>query len=786
METVRGACSKDKVGGMVFIREDITPSMLEWKAVDDDKNNIAIPLNKLVALQATKETVPKMILQISYKSDVENEPDKKMKLHFNNRPTMNNIKDALQTIVARSRTRVEGSPSTPMSDAGIGSPSTLSSTFPGAAAAGKTGGTGLSQSPSGGGSLQPGVSPSTPTPVPSSSSSSATGNFSLAQNALSDANLLKNFELQQKLLLEDRNLRNIFTKSVMSFKLSPTIFWSSRINQLRTFALTISQHRGPYNVLSTIKPVATSDNQVNVNVTRDTINEIFEIYPIIKRAFTDLVPKRFLEGEFWSRFFNSKLFRRLRGDKIGINSGRGDVVLDKYLYMDEKATPLSDVNKESQKEAGKEQGKEGKSKEGKGKEQSKESNKEETSADATTATTSQADGNSPKRRKVEAENPLLNDNITDDNITVNKTIDLFANEQDNSQKLGNRPDMTMRFDGDLLTIMGNSSGGGPNRFQGNGRENEMVILMRNMNKLSSKMMSMSSADTSSSSSSSSLPRTKGETTVDGLSAQEVNEYEEELNLHDLNVVEESHYIKLNINTSASRSPSVGPGEKDAGAEEQLDDKEAQNFIYQQFQQVTKGGDEKTEKDDIKTSNYFDLTDTFKGKTEDIEKTSFEVSALLRQNFKTYKLLNKDETYLKSSYEKVPVNLVPDSLYQEIITYNITIVEFLSHFWKLFLQGKNPQQLKKLFTSLKNCANLLREFKTRATAQLEAIEIVAKNEKLRDKILKDFNSCLEPVELSLQTALTKYTAAAAAAPSATSATSVSSVAPVAPVPATEGA
>ena len=119
----------------------------------------------------------------------------------------------------------------------------------------------------------------------------------------------------------------------MQFKLSPQVFWSSRLNQLRTFALTISQHKGPYNVLSTIKPVATSDNQVNV--TRDTINEIFTIYPIIKKAFDDLVPNKFNEGEFWSRFFNSKLFRRLRGDKISISNSRGDVVLDKYLYIDQ-------------------------------------------------------------------------------------------------------------------------------------------------------------------------------------------------------------------------------------------------------------------------------------------------------------------------------------------------------------------------------------------------------------------------------------------------------------------
>ena len=316
--------------GMVYIREDLAPLMLEWKPIDEQEEDraISIPLNSLTTLQSTKETSPKMILKIVYKltsgppntnaDGTDNGggggEEKSFKLTFTNRPTMNTIKDSLQTIVARSRTRVEGT-STP-------TPAPApASTFGSAPQADST---------------RDSTSSSTPIPPTTSGTSTSSSLLSLAASqSLSDANLLKNFELQQKLLLEDRQLRDVFTKSVMQFKLSPQVFWSSRLNQLRTFALTISQHKGPYNVLSTIKPVATSDNQVNVNVTRDTINEIFTIYPIIKKAFDDLVPNKFNEGEFWSRFFNSKLFRRLRGDKISISNSRGDVVLDKYLYIDQ-------------------------------------------------------------------------------------------------------------------------------------------------------------------------------------------------------------------------------------------------------------------------------------------------------------------------------------------------------------------------------------------------------------------------------------------------------------------
>ncbi|KAI5965799.1 TFB1 [Candida pseudojiufengensis] len=651
MDVIRGACSKDKVGGMVYIREDIVPSMLEWKAIEDDKNFLNIPLNKLIALQASKESTPKMILQISYKLDDDQQEPTKIRLHFNNRPTMNNIKDALQTIVARSRTRVEGS-STPTPQQSLTTPQTTSASA---------------------------------TPTPTSSSSSST-----SAPSLSDSNLLKNFELQQKLLLEDKNLRNIFTKSVMQFKLSPTIFWSSRINQLRTFALTISQHRGPYNVLSTIKPVATSDNQVNVNVTRDTINEIFEIYPIIKRAFQDLVPQKLSEGEFWSRFFNSKLFRRLRGDKIGINSGRGDAILDKYIYMDDKL-----INEEN--------------------------NNGEQNGD-----TNENDEQITKRRKLNE----LNANH------INKFLDLSGNEQDNSQKLGNRPDMTMRYDDDnndndttttTTTTAKNSK-----------KENEMIILMKNMNKLSSKMMSMSSEN---------IP-TNGENSIDGLSANEVNEYEEDLNLHDLNDYNDSNYIALNINTNGNTTSEVIEKliDDDLNIEEtnsndvQLDDIDLSAYLSNQIQ-----------------TNEIDLSETFKNKEQDIEKTYLQISNTIKQNFKTFKLINKEEQTSSSTIQSQPINIIPNLLIQEIITYNITIVEFLSHFWKLFLNSSesNSNQLKKIYTSLKNCSNSLKQFKIKSITELNEIEIVKSNEKLKDKVLKDFNSCLKPLEISLDNALNKY-------------------------------
>ena len=108
---------------MVYIREDLAPLMLEWKPIDEQEEDraISIPLNSLTTLQSTKETSPKMILKIVYKltsgppntnaDGTDNGggggEEKSFKLTFTNRPTMNTIKDSLQTIVARSRTRLK-------------------------------------------------------------------------------------------------------------------------------------------------------------------------------------------------------------------------------------------------------------------------------------------------------------------------------------------------------------------------------------------------------------------------------------------------------------------------------------------------------------------------------------------------------------------------------------------------------------------------------------------------------------------------------------------------------
>lgn len=155
-----------------------------------------------------------------------------------------------------------------------------------------------------------------------------------------DGRLKSDVELQQSLLKADPALSKTFMESLRTKPESITNsqftsqFWSTRVHILRAHAIEKNQTRGAYNVLSTIKP-KTVDNAVRLSISKEQIQLIFNQHPLVKRVYDENVPK-LSEESFWSRFFQSRLFKKLKGEKIG-ESDPTDPVLDKYLRYDEDA-----------------------------------------------------------------------------------------------------------------------------------------------------------------------------------------------------------------------------------------------------------------------------------------------------------------------------------------------------------------------------------------------------------------------------------------------------------------
>ncbi|CCF58110.1 hypothetical protein KAFR_0D04620 [Kazachstania africana CBS 2517] len=306
-----GAATFKKVAGIITINEDASPAELTWRSTSGDKTH-TIVLDTIDKLQATPATSDKMILRLMSKVD----ESKKQKdndgnevlpkpqifmFSFNNRTVMDNIKITLQQIISRykdneiyeEKRRKESSeqPQSQQQQQHLSDVSLI--------------------------------------------------NTESLDDSLSEKKLRTNLKLQQSLLKSNKTLMKTFQETVINSGLPPNEFWSTRVSLLRAFALSTSQKIGPYNVLSTIKPVASSENKVNVNLSKERILSIFQNYPIVKKAYSDNVPKNFKEQEFWARFFSSKLFRKLRGEKI-MQNDRGDVIIDRYLTLDQEYDRMDD------------------------------------------------------------------------------------------------------------------------------------------------------------------------------------------------------------------------------------------------------------------------------------------------------------------------------------------------------------------------------------------------------------------------------------------------------------
>ncbi|KAL2264411.1 hypothetical protein VTK26DRAFT_3298 [Humicola hyalothermophila] len=152
-----------------------------------------------------------------------------------------------------------------------------------------------------------------------------------------DSALKADVELQQSLMKKNRDLAQTYADALalkpdsISDATFNAQFWSTRVGLLRAHAIELNQKKGSYNVLSTIKP-RTEDGQFKLSISSEQISMILQQHPLVRRIYNDNVPK-LTESEFWSRFFLSKLSKKLRGERVTDNDN-SDALFDRYLNAD--------------------------------------------------------------------------------------------------------------------------------------------------------------------------------------------------------------------------------------------------------------------------------------------------------------------------------------------------------------------------------------------------------------------------------------------------------------------
>lgn len=151
---------------------------------------------------------------------------------------------------------------------------------------------------------------------------------------LDDETLLGNADLQKALLDKDAKLRQTYEDALATkpdsvpAALFSSQFWSTRVGLLRAYAIENSQRQGAYNVLAVVKP-KTVDDTLRLNLSVGNIRMIFQHFPVVAKLYDETVPKRLDEAKFWERFFNSRLFKRLKGERVK-EEDHNDPIFDRY------------------------------------------------------------------------------------------------------------------------------------------------------------------------------------------------------------------------------------------------------------------------------------------------------------------------------------------------------------------------------------------------------------------------------------------------------------------------
>ena len=306
----RGSASYKKQDGTLSLSKD--SKILAWTPVrpPGSKSALEIPVPTITNLQQTPVTNPKVMLKVFAKGPSQPAAETHV-FSFtapnNPRAEADAIKDALSKII--STAKASGLPAV----AGGGADNSTSSSSAAMAIASAV----------------------------SSSNAPGSGPRGDASSAwYDDSALVSNQPLQQSLLRSDPALQKTFLEALrtkppsISAAQLTSRFWASRLHLLRSHAIEGAQSRGQYNVLASIKPVSV-ENSLKLNVSKEQIALIFSQHPLVKRVYDENVPK-LSEERFWTRFFTSRLFKKLKGEKI-TEVDATDPVLDKYLNVDEEA-----------------------------------------------------------------------------------------------------------------------------------------------------------------------------------------------------------------------------------------------------------------------------------------------------------------------------------------------------------------------------------------------------------------------------------------------------------------
>ncbi|KAK4054681.1 RNA polymerase II transcription factor B subunit 1 [Microbotryomycetes sp. JL221] len=139
-------------------------------------------------------------------------------------------------------------------------------------------------------------------------------------------------QLRRLVLQADPGLKQLYTDLVIGRQISDQEFWQGREDLLEAARAVENQMKGKSAAMVDLRPETDEKGDVTVKITPQLIADIFAEYPMVLRAYNDNVPDPLDEQQFWTRYFQSKLFNRNRtANRAAVANVKDDPIFDRYL-----------------------------------------------------------------------------------------------------------------------------------------------------------------------------------------------------------------------------------------------------------------------------------------------------------------------------------------------------------------------------------------------------------------------------------------------------------------------
>lgn len=161
-----------------------------------------------------------------------------------------------------------------------------------------------------------------------------------SHDSLQRTPMVSEVALRSQVLRLNPQLLALHKEVVGSGTLSDADFWAhpARVMLLRAEKARMQQKTGRRGQLADPHPTQNENNELKINITPQLIRDLFEQYPVLTRAYDENVPNRLDENTFWARYFQSKLYHRLRTSLRSAASEHqlpADDIFDKYLEAED-------------------------------------------------------------------------------------------------------------------------------------------------------------------------------------------------------------------------------------------------------------------------------------------------------------------------------------------------------------------------------------------------------------------------------------------------------------------